>query len=148
MVKNGYLSSYHLVSFGINQHLSASKYCYQIAFPDTIYCVLASNRKRISQTSGKHMANRISTLFLSFITELTSPPIQRAALSTFIKISSLSANFLIVFLSEVIVSHHVKQGKIPHSIPIIYGIVGDFKGESFDTMFFKFIIGKYTGNIF
>ena len=71
----------------------------------------------ISYTSGKHMANRISTLFLSF-------------------------------LSEVIVSHHVKQGKIPYSIPIIYGIVGDFKGESFDTMFFKFIIGKYTGNIF
>lgn len=39
MVKNGDLSSYHLVSFDIKQHLSASKYCHQAALPDTIYCV-------------------------------------------------------------------------------------------------------------
>ena len=38
------------------------------------------------------------------------------------------ARVLIVFLSEVIVSHCVKQGKSPHNIPIIYGMVGDFKG--------------------
>lgn len=51
------------------------------------------------QTSGKQNATRVVTSFLSFIMELTSPPMYLAALSTLSKISSLSANILIVFLS-------------------------------------------------
>ena len=53
----------------------------------------------ISYTSGKHMAKRISTSFLFFITEFTSFPIYRAGFSIFSNISSFKASFLIFLLS-------------------------------------------------
>lgn len=52
----------------------------------------------ITKTSGKHIANRMSTSFLFFITELISFPIQRAGFSISSNISSLNASFLIFLL--------------------------------------------------
>ena len=51
------------------------KFLYYAALQITTYGMLALSGECISQQSGKHIAKRISTSFLSFITELTSPPI-------------------------------------------------------------------------
>ena len=66
---------------------------------NTIYCRLALLHYSTSETSGKHMAKRISTSFLFFITEFTSFPIYRAGFSIFSNISSFKASFLIFLLS-------------------------------------------------
>ena len=65
----------------------------------TIYSAITLLYRTYSVTSGKHMAKRISTSFLFFITELTSFPIYRAGFSIFSNISSFKASFLIFLLS-------------------------------------------------
>ena len=66
---------------------------------NTIYCSLALLHYSASETSGKHIAKRTSTSFLSFITEFTSFPIYRAGFSIFSNISSFKASFLMFLLS-------------------------------------------------
>ena len=109
--KNGQKQRFVIVVFPVVWYqisLKSIKILYYISQNDTIYCCLAHGIKYISQTSGKQNATLVVTSFGSFITELTSPPMQRAALSTLSNFSSLSANFLIVFLSIFVYIQHFK----------------------------------------
>ena len=85
--------------FQFRSVLSNSYILYYAPQDNTIYRPLALLHYSVSETSGKHMAKRISTFSLFFITELTSFPMYRAGFSIFSNISSFKASFLMFLLS-------------------------------------------------